>query len=364
MFRHYRRSMSSSYAMILAGGSGTRFWPLSRNAKPKQLLNLFGSDTLLNQTLDRLEGLIPCENILILTNALQEEAVRQLASSLPPENIFAEPARRDTGPAVALGVGLVAARDPEASMLILPSDQLIQDTPAFHSVMNDALTAASESAGLVTVGIKPTWACPSYGYVERGEAADLGGLKLAHQPHEVVRFREKPAPEQAEEFLASGNFAWNAGMFIWSIPTVLRELNTHAPELGSFVEEIRDSSDVSGTVTTRFPELTPLSIDYALMEKASRVLNIEATFDWDDVGSWISVARHLETVADSNQCNTPVTVVDSSNNIVFSEKNQRIALLGVEDLIVVQTDDAILVANRHRADEIRKIVQELPEELL
>ncbi|MDP7656612.1 MAG: mannose-1-phosphate guanylyltransferase, partial [Roseibacillus sp.] len=239
--------MSSSYAMILAGGSGTRFWPLSRNAKPKQLLNLFGSDTLLNQTLDRLEGLIPCENILILTNALQEEAVRQLASSLPPENIFAEPARRDTGPAVALGVGLVAARDPEASMLILPSDQLIQDTPAFHSVMNDALTAASESAGLVTVGIKPTWACPSYGYVERGEAADLGGLKLAHQPHEVVRFREKPAPEQAEEFLASGNFAWNAGMFIWSIPTVLRELNTHAPELGSFVEEIRDSSDVSGT---------------------------------------------------------------------------------------------------------------------
>ena len=153
-------------------------------------------------------------------------------------------------------------------------------------------------------------------------------------------------------------------MFIWSIPTVLNELNTHAPELGSFVEEIRDSRDVSGTVAARFPELTPLSIDYALMEKASRVLNIEATFDWDDVGSWISVARHLETVADSNQCNTPVTVVDSSNNIVFSEKNKRIALLGVDDLIVVQTDDAILVADRHRADEIRKIVQELPEDLL
>ena len=153
-------------------------------------------------------------------------------------------------------------------------------------------------------------------------------------------------------------------MFIWSVPTVLNELNTHAPELGSFVEEIRDSSDVAGTVATRFPELTPISIDYALMEKASRVLNIEATFDWDDVGSWISVASHLETVADSNQCNTPVTVVDSSNNIVFSEQNHRIALLGVDDLIVVQTDDAILIANRHRADEIRKVVQELPDELL
>jgi mannose-1-phosphate guanylyltransferase len=364
MFRHYRRSMSSSYAMILAGGSGTRFWPLSRNAKPKQLLNLFGADTLLSQTLARLEGLIPRENILILTNSLQEDAVRQLASSLPPENIFAEPARRDTGPAVALGIGLVAARDPEASMLILPSDQLIQDTTAFQSVMSDALAAASESEGLITVGIKPTWACPSYGYVERGGAADLGGLKLAHRPHEVVRFREKPAPEQAEEFLASGNFAWNAGMFIWAIPTVLNELHNHAPELGSFVEEIRDSSDAAGTVATRFPELASISIDYALMEKASRVLNIEASFDWDDVGSWISVARHLETVSDSNQCNTPVTVVDSSNNIVFSEQNRRIALLGVEDLIVVQTDDAILVANRHRADEIRKIVQELPDELL
>ena len=356
--------MPSSYALILAGGSGTRFWPLSRNAKPKQLLNLFGSGTLLTQTLDRLEGLIPRENILILTNELQEEAVRQLASSLPPENIFAEPARRDTGPAVALGIGLIAARDPEASMMILPSDQLIRDTEGFHSVMQDALKVATETEGLVTVGIKPSWACPSFGYVERGGPADLAGLKLTHQPHEVVRFREKPDPEQAAEYLASGNFAWNAGMFIWSIPAVLKELRSHAAELGTFVEELRDSNDLPGTVTSRFPSLTPISIDYALMEKASRVLNIEASFDWDDVGSWISVAKHLEDLPGSNRSNTPVTLIDSHNNIVFSAQDQRVALLGVDDLIVVQTDDAILVANRERADEIRKIVQELPDELL
>ena len=153
-------------------------------------------------------------------------------------------------------------------------------------------------------------------------------------------------------------------MFIWSIPAVLKELRSHAAELGNFVEELRDSNDLPGTVTSRFPSLTPISIDYALMEKASRVLNIEASFDWDDVGSWISVAKHLEDLPGSNRSNTPITVIDSHNNIVFSAQDQRVALLGVDDLIVVQTDDAILVANRERADEIRKIVQELPDELL
>ena len=364
MIPHYLGSMSNHYALILAGGSGTRFWPLSRNAKPKQLLNLFGTDTLLNQTIERLDGLVPRENILILTNALQEEAVRELASSLPPENIFAEPAKRDTGPAVALGIGLVAARDPEAIMMVLPADHLVNDTAAYHSVMNDALATAEAADGLVTVGIKPSWACPSYGYVERGEPANLEGVTLTNIPHEVVRFREKPSPAQAEEFLASGNFTWNAGMFIWSVSTALNELNTHAPELGSFVAEIRDTDDVVGTVAARFPELTPISIDYALVEKASRVFNIEATFDWDDVGSWLSIAKYLETTPEKNQTNKPITVIDSSNNIVFSDNDRRVALLGVDDLIVVQTDDAILVAHRDKADDIKRLVGELPEELL
>lgn len=364
MIPHYLPSMSNHYALILAGGSGTRFWPLSRNAKPKQLLDLFGTDTLLNQTIARLDGLVPPENILILTNALQEEAVRQLASSLPPENIFAEPAKRDTGPAVALGIGLVAARDPEATMMVLPADHLVKDTAAYCSVMRDALTTAEAGGGLVTVGIKPSWPCPSYGYVERGDPAQLDGLSLSNPPHEVIRFREKPNPAQAAEFLASGNFTWNAGMFIWSVSTALNELNTHAPELGKFVAEIRDTDDVVGTVAARFPELTPISIDYALMEKASRVFNIEATFDWDDVGSWISVAKYLETVPEKNQTNKPITVIESGNNIVFSDNDRRVALLGVDDLIVVQTGDAVLVAHRDKADDIKKLVEELPEELL
>lgn len=357
--------MSNAYALILAGGSGTRFWPLSRNAKPKQLLNLFDKSTLLDQTISRLDGLIPKENILILTNALQEEEVRKVAHMLPPENIFAEPAKRDTAPAVALGIGLVAARNPDAVMAVLPSDQLIQDEEAFQSVLKDTLAAAEGSDGLVTIGIKPTWPCPSYGYIERGKTADLGDLKLTHEAVEVVRFREKPSPELAETFLREGNFAWNAGMFIWSVATVTAELQKHTPQLAEFIEELKKSSDVLATIADKFAGLTPISIDYALMEKAARVLNIEATFDWDDVGSWISVAKYIDLQGEDNRTNTDLTAIDCQNNIVFNaRKDSKIALLGVNDLIVVQTDDAVLVANRHQADDIKKIVDALPDHLL
>ncbi|WP_353568627.1 mannose-1-phosphate guanylyltransferase [Haloferula sargassicola] len=357
--------MSSTYALILAGGSGTRFWPLSRDARPKQLLNLFGTDTLLEQTINRLDGLVPKENILILTNAKQEEAVREVASMLPAENIFAEPAKRDTAPAVALGIGLVAARDPNATMLVLPADQLIQDTAAYHAVMRDAIATAEKSDGLVTIGIKPTWPCPSYGYIERGQRASIPGLSCEHPPAEVVRFREKPSTELAEKFLAQGGFCWNAGMFVWSLPNVIRELSTHAPELAHFVSELRASKNLAATIGAQFPKLHPISIDYALMEKARRVLNIEATFDWDDVGSWISVAKYLDTVGNNNQTNTDIAEIDSENNIVFNARQgTKIALLGVDDLIVVQTGDALLIANRHQADAIKKLSSKLPPELL
>lgn len=355
----------NTFALILAGGSGTRFWPLSRDSRPKQLLDLFGTGTLLEQAIHRLEGLVPLENILILTNSKQFAAVRKNASMLPPENIFAEPAKRDTAPAVALGIGLVAARNPNAVMMVLPADQMIRDTAAFREVMEDALKTAEHSDGLVTIGIQPTWPCPSYGYIERGAPAELSGFSCTHAPHEVKRFREKPSPEVAEQFLRDGGFTWNAGMFVWSLPVVGAQLGKHAPELKTFIDELSATADLLETVATKFPQLPARSIDYALMEHADRVLNIEATFDWDDVGSWVSVAKYFQTYGEGNHANEAITELGSKDNIVFNARpGSRISLLGVSDLIVVQTEDALLVANRHQADAIKNLSPLLPPELL
>ena len=249
----------SRYALILAGGSGQRFWPISRDALPKQLLQLFGEKTLLELTVERLKGIVPTKNILILTNTQQEVMVRKLLPQLPKENIIAEPEKRDTAPAIALGVGWVAAREPSATMMVLPADHLIQDEAAFKKVLLASAFAA--------------------------------------------------------------------------------------------------------TISKQFGKLPKLSIDYALMEKASRVLNVEATFDWDDVGNWTSVGRYLDKDEDGNQHNCKLAKFDASGNIVFTQMDNHVALLGVQDLIVVQAKDAILIASKSHAESIKKLVDQLPQAL-
>ncbi len=353
------------YALILAGGSGTRFWPLSRNAKPKQLLALFDEETLIEKAVKRLDGLVPPERVLVLTNEAQLDGIRAALPDLPPENIVAEPARRDTAPAIALAAGWIAARDPEATMIALPADQLVVKTEEFREVLRAAAAAAAAEQAIVTLGIKPDWPCPSYGYIERGAclATDDAGTGLA--VHEVKRFREKPSVETAESYLEQGGFSWNAGIFLWTIPTLMRELSQHCPPLADFVEALRDSSDFAATVSERFPRLDKISIDFALMEKAGRILNLEAEVGWDDVGGWPSVAKYLARDEGGNAHRGPVLAVDARNNIVFSTEGSPGAfLLGVENLIVVQTPDALLVANRNDADQIKKLVDRLPEELL
>jgi mannose-1-phosphate guanylyltransferase len=356
-------SSSSRYALILAGGSGQRFWPVSRDALPKQLLQLFGDKTLLELTVERLAGLVPLENILILTNAQQVAGVKKVLPQLPEQNIIAEPEKRDTAPAIGLGIGWVAARDPNATMMVLPADHLIQDTAAFQTVLLGAAETAEASQALVTIGIKPTWPCPSYGYVERGQQVSFPGVQQPVSVYEVARFREKPDTALAEHFLAQGTFTWNAGMFIWSVPAVVQELAQHTPEIAAFIQKLQQGRDFTQIMQDHFAALPKLSIDYALMEKASRVLNIEAIFDWDDVGNWTSVGKYLQQDECGNQYNGILSQHNATNNIVFGQAGQHMALLGVQDLIVVSAKDALLVTTKAHAESIKKLVDQLPANL-
>ena len=354
---------SSIYALILAGGSGERFWPLSRKARPKQLLKLVSKQALLEDTVNRLEGWIPRDRILILTNVEQERSVRELLKDFPKENIVAEPAKRDTAAAIALGVGWVALRDHFATMVVLPADHVIGNQKAFRETMELAATAAQETGSLVTIGIKPTWACPGFGYIEQGAPVRLPNGPSSPAINRVVRFREKPNVDLAESFIRKGNFRWNAGMFVWSVPKVLSEFNRHAPELGDFISQVRDLKQFDKILSTRFSKLPRVSFDYAIMEKADRVLVVEASFDWDDVGSWSAVAKYFSADEHANAASGAVTAVDSTNNIVFDQTGTTIALLGVHNLIVVRTGDALLVCHRHQAERIKDLIGKLPPEL-
>ena len=355
----------SLYVLILAGGSGERFWPLSRKARPKQLLALFSPETLLEATLRRLDGLVPPEHVLILTNADQEAGVRALAKALPADNIVAEPAKRDTAAAIALGVAWVSLRDARATMVVLPADHLIQDTAGFQTTLRTAAAAAEQTGELVTIGIAPTWACPGFGYIETGPLAAIRDVPAQPAVHEVKSFREKPSVELAESFLSQGTFRWNAGMFIWSIPAIMSAFMRHAAPLANFIEQYHSTEDRETLVREVFPALPKISIDYAVMEKAARVLMVEAGFDWDDVGGWLAVAKYLPTDAEQNCGNTHATLqsVDSEGNIVFSDHPTTVGLLGVRDLIIVRTGDALLVCHRGEAERIKSLVARLPAEL-
>lgn len=350
--------MSDPFVLILAGGSGERFWPLSRRNRPKQLLRLFSDRTLLEETLLRLGEMTSLERVMILTNADQEATVREtVGNRLPKDNILAEPAKRDTAPAIALGVGWIARRDPSATMIVLPADHIIKDAAAFQADLRTACSAVRlDPSALVTIGVKPTWPCPGFGYIEFGE-------QVRDRTFRVRRFREKPAPELAQQFLEEGCFRWNAGMFIWSIPAVLGEMHRQVPELAEFATAYARGADCEKVLAERFPKLHKVSIDYAVMERATTVLMVEASFDWDDVGGWSAIATYLPVDSNDNSSNRPVVAVEAAHNLVYSDSARNITLLGVNDLLVVQTGDALLICPRDRAEHIKQIIPHLPPEL-
>ena len=341
------------FIFILAGGSGERFWPLSRSKTPKHLLRLLSDQTLLETTVRRMEGLVPWERVFVLTNAAQVESIRKELPFLPPENIIAEPEKRDTAPACALAVGYARARDPQAVCALLPADATIHNVKVFQQQLSLGSKVAATRQALVTFAIPPSFPSTGFGYLQLGEAADGA--------HKVVRFVEKPDPSAAETYFRSGEYAWNAGMFMWSAETFLKEAERLVPPLAEFIRDF-PAGDPTAYLAERFGKLPKISVDYAIMEKAGEVLAIKAEYDWDDVGSWTALPAHLGKDGDGNTVRGEVASVGARNNIVMTS-GRLVALCGVEDLIVVETPDSVLVCHREAAQDIKKLQPLLPQQV-
>jgi len=341
------------FACILAGGSGERFWPMSRARKPKHLLKLLSERTLLEETARRLEGVVPLTHIYVLTSEAQLADVRAALPFLVQAQIIAEPARRDTGPAAALATGLIRARDPQAVVALLAADAFIADIISFRAQLEAALAWTAENENfLLTFGIKPTFPSTGFGYLELG--GELSGGNGAAAFRRISRFVEKPDALRAALYVASGNFVWKA-------TALLAAAEIHAPELAAFIHDF-PTGDFTAYLAYRFPGLPKTSVDYAIMEKAEGVATLLAEFDWDDVGSWTALPKHLPADSTGNTLSGPVVAVDSTNTIAVSS-GRVIALCGVKDLVVVETADAILVCHRGAVEEIKKLLPLLPKEV-
>ena len=353
------------HPVIMAGGSGTRFWPASRKLTPKQLLSLVPGGTMIAQTAARLGDLAPPERCLVITNQQLVEPVREQLPQLPPESVVGEPAKRDTAPCIGLAALLVTqvAGDPDATMVVMPADHVISPPEAFQSAVRQAveLIEANPNA-IVTFGIKPTYSAEIFGYIHRDIPMSLSTSESIAPAYHVKGFREKPDAQTAEEYVESGEYYWNSGIFVWRASTILDALAKHQPAMLAHLQKIADAwgtSEQDEVFEREFTAIEGISIDYAVMEHAKDVVVIEAPFEWDDLGGWQSLSRRLGTDDALNTIVGKHLGLDTTGTIVRSTDDHLIVTLGLEDCIVVHTPDATLVANKHHEESIRKIVKEL-----
>ncbi len=343
-------------ALIMAGGRGERFWPKSRKDIPKQFLCLTDSDrTMIQNTVARILPLIPIEDIFIATNRDYKDLVREQLPDLPEENILCEPIARNTAPCIGWGAMVMRRKYGDALMLVLPSDHQIMQPHLFRRVLRNALQTAEETDALVTLGISPSAPDTGYGYIQY----DLEFHDAPGGAFRVKHFVEKPDMETAKRYLACGEYLWNSGMFIWKTSVILREMKVKLPENYQLLEEIEASMGTPGEkeiLQDRFSRMKSISIDYGIMEKAEEVYVLPASFGWDDVGSWLAVER-MNTANDAgNVIRGDVVSVDSRRCIVQGE-DRIIAMVGLEDLIIVDTKDALLVCSKDSAGDIKKVVE-------
>jgi mannose-1-phosphate guanylyltransferase len=350
------------HAVIMAGGSGTRFWPASRQSKPKQLLKMGASRTMLQSTFDRLQGLVSSEHVLVLTNEQLSDAVLEQLPSLPQEHIIGEPCKRDTAPCIGVAASLVHAADPDGVMVVMPSDHVIEPRAEFHRSVKAGLSLIQERPELVvTFGIRPSYPAESFGYIQRGSAIPSAAGSSAFV---VDCFREKPDRVTAEQYLAEGSFYWNSGIFMWKASTILKALQEFEPEMYAHIQNISKgigTSNFQRNFTEHFEKIKGKSIDFAVMERYRDIAVIEAPFAWDDVGSWQAIARLIKPDGHGNAVDGPYLPIDSSGMIVRTDNEHLVVTIGMHDTIVVHTPDATLVAPKSEEERVREVVKQLTE---
>lgn len=343
------------YAVIMAGGVGSRFWPRSKERKPKQLIRIFGENTMIQDTVKRLDGLVDSKNIFVITSKVQKPRVIMQLPQLPLENIIDEPFGKNTAACIGLASVLIKAKNNEAIVVTLPSDHLIKDDEEFRNCLKNAAEFAYESKGLVTIGIKPNRPETGYGYIQFDEK------EVSNNIHKVLTFAEKPNLETARRFIESGDFLWNAGIFIWRVDVILDAIKNFLPDLHEGLGEIENaigSADFDKQLVNVYGQLKSISIDYGVMEKAQNVFLTKADFYWNDVGSWEAVYEVAEKNDDGNALVGDVYTEKTFGSYVFSPK-KFVATIGVENLIVIDTQEALLICNRDNAQEVRQIVEYL-----
>jgi len=342
------------HAVVMAGGSGTRFWPASRGARPKQFLPIGGGLPLIAATHARLRGLVPDENVLVVTAESQSALVREALPMLPPENVLAEPCARNTAPCVALAALEVERRERSGVQIVLPADHVIEPAESFRASLAAAARYAAGEESLVTFGIRPDRPATGYGYIEAGDqVARADGIPVLA----VERFVEKPELARAEEFLASGRFLWNAGIFVWSTSAILAALEEHVPETLAALRAVRSPADLARV----YPTLAAEPIDVAVLERARNVRTMPIDYRWSDVGSWAALGELGEADEQGNRLSGAARLValDARDCIAYAEEGHVVALVGVEDLVVVHAKNATLVVPRARAEEVKRIVERL-----
>jgi len=348
------------HAMIMAGGGGTRFWPRSRAVRPKQFLKLAGDRTLVQQACDRLEAQIPSANTWVITSAAHADETRKQLPHLQSAHVVGEPCGRDTAACIGLGAALIAREDPEAVMIVTPADHVIEPTAEFaRAVRAAAITVAANNSALVTFGIVPTYPATGYGYIHRGAEA---GSRQNVAVFRVESFREKPAFELAEQFLAAGNYYWNSGIFVWRAATILAELRKHKPALADGVERIAKAWPNDQLLGELYPTLEKTSIDFAVMEHAKEVLVLQAPYRWDDVGSWLALERLHAQDAEGNTVVAEHCGIRTTNCVIAGDAGRLIATVGVSNLLIIQDGDATLVADRREESNVKAIVEKLKQD--